>query len=141
MPNGGNDTSVDYTAATVLALDIRDQPGRFAVAAFRYKTNHAYANASDYQPATLVCSNGVLGTWSMTFLNDTNVTVTAPNGAITNFSFPAAAAMEFYNPLSAYFGNQQNGAGNAGKASTYSRVRVRGSQYRRRLTRPLPGRT
>ena len=126
VPNGGNDTSVDYTAATVLALDIRNLPGGLAAAAFRYKTNHAYANASDYQPAILVCSNGVLGTWSMTFLNDTNVTVTAPNGASTNFALPAAAALEFYNPLSVYFGNQQNGAANAGQASTYSRVKVTG---------------
>ena len=126
VPNGGNDSSVDYVAPTVLALDIRNLPGGIATAAFRYKTNHAYANASDYQPAVLVCSNGVLGTWSMTFLNDTNVTVTAPNGASTNFALPEAAAMEFYNPLSVYFGNQQNGDANAGQASTYSRVKVTG---------------
>ena len=61
VPNGGNDTSVDYNAATVIALDIRNLPDGTATAVFRYKTNHAYANASDYQPAVLVCSNGVLG--------------------------------------------------------------------------------
>ncbi len=127
VPNGGNDSSVDYNAATVMALDIRDQTNGTALAAFRYKTNHAWANASDYRPADLVCSNGVLGTWSLTFLNDTNVTITAPSGAITNFSLPEAVAMEFYNPLSVYFGNQQNGAGNGGKSSTYSKVKVTGA--------------
>ncbi len=126
VPNGGNDASVDWSAATVLALDIRNVPGGLATATFRYKTNLPSANADQYQPAVLVCSNGVLGTWSMTFLNDTNVTVTAPNGASTNFALPEAAAMEFYNPLSVYFGNQQNGAANAGQASTYSRVKVSG---------------
>ncbi len=128
VPNApeGNDSSVDYSAATVLALDIRDQADGTAAAAFRFKTNKVNANASDYRPAVLVCSNGVLGTWSMTFLNDTNVTVTAPNGASTNFALPEAVPMEFNNPLSVYFGNQQNGAGNAGKASTYSRVQVKG---------------
>ena len=126
VPNGGNDASVDWTAATVLALDIRNLPDGTAAAKFRYKTNHPSANAEDYQPAVLVCSNGILGTWIMTFLNDTNVTVTAPNGASTNFALPEAAAMEFYNPLSVYFGNQQNGTANAGQASTYSRVKVTG---------------
>ncbi len=126
VPNGGNDTSVDWNAASVMALDIRDQADGSGAAVLRYKTNHTSANASDYRPATLVCPSGVLGTWSMTFVNDTNVTVTAPNGASTNFALPEAAAMEFYNPLSVYFGNQQNGAGNAGKAATYSRVKVTG---------------
>lgn len=126
VPSGGNDTSVDYNAATVIALDIRNLPDGTATAVFRYKTNHAYANASDYQPAVLVCSNGVLGTWSLTFLNDTNVSVKAPNGATTNFVLPEAAALTFNNPLSVYFGNMQNGADNAGQAATYSRVQVKG---------------
>ncbi|HEY9171882.1 MAG TPA: hypothetical protein VI136_06325 [Verrucomicrobiae bacterium] len=127
VPNGGNDTSVDYNAATVLALDIRDQADGTATAALRYKTNHAYANASDYRPAVLVCSNGVVGTWTMTFRHDTNVTVTAPNGATTNFALPDAVPLEFSNPLTVYFGNQQNGAGNAGKAATYTRVQITGA--------------
>ena len=70
VPNGGNDASVDYNAATVMALDIRNRSDGTAAATFRYKTNHAYANAADFQPATLVCSNGVLGAWSMTFRDD-----------------------------------------------------------------------
>lgn len=139
VPNGGNDSSVDYNAATVLALDIRNLPDGTATAAFRYKTNHPYANASDYVPAVLVCSNGVLGTWSMTFRNDTNVTVTAPNAATTNFSLPWAAALEFYNPLSVYFGNQQNGAANAGQAATYSRVKVTGVTLSPEIDETFPG--
>lgn len=126
VPNGGNDTSVDYNAENVAALDIRNLADGTATGTFRYKTNHAYANASDFQPAALVCSNGVIGTWSMTFLNDTNVTITAPNGATTNFALPDGDAMMFNNPLSVYFGNQQNGDGNAGQAATYSRVQVKG---------------
>ena len=126
VPNGGNDTSVDYNAATVIALDIRNLPDGTATAAFRYKTNHAYANAADYLPAVLICTNGVLGTWSLSFLNDTNVAITAPNGATTNFVLPEADALAFSNPLSVYFGNMQNGADNAGQAATYSRVQVKG---------------
>jgi hypothetical protein len=126
VPNGDNQSSVDYFSPTVMALDIRNLPDGTATGALRYKTNHVNANASDYVPAVLVCSNGVLGTWSLTFLQETNVTVTAPNGASTNFTIPEADALEFYNPLSVYFGNQQNGDANAGQSSTYSRVKVTG---------------
>ena len=139
VPNGDNNASVDWTAPTVLALDIRNLPGGLAAATFRYKTNHPSANAEDYRPAVLVCSNGILGTWSMTFLNDTNVTVMAPNGASTNFALPPAAAAEFYNPLSAYFGNQQNGTANAGQASTYSRVKVTGVAISPEIDETFPG--
>jgi len=127
VPNGGNDSSVDWNAPTVLALDIRDQADGTATAAFRYKLNHPSANADDYRPATLVCPSGVLGTWSMTFLNNTNVTVTAPNGASTNFALPPDVPPEFYDPLTVYFGNQQNGSGNAGNASTYSHASITGA--------------
>jgi hypothetical protein len=123
VPDGGNDTSVDYNAASVIALDIRNLTDGTAAAVFRYKVNHTYA---DSQPAVLACPEGILGTWSMTFLNDTNVTVKAPNGATTNFVLPEADALTFYNPLSVYFGNMQNGEGNAGQAVTYSRVQVKG---------------
>jgi len=127
VPNGGNDSSVDWNAPSVLALDIRDQADGTATAAFRYKLNHSGANADDYRPATLVCPSGVLGTWSMTFLNDTNVTVTAPNGASTNFALPTDVPPQFHDPLTVYFGNQQNGSANAGKACTYSRVNITGA--------------
>ncbi len=127
VPEGGDDSSIDWSAPTVLVLDIRDLQDGTAAAVFRYKTNHPAANASDYVPATLICSNGVLGAWSMSFRNDTEVTVTAPNGASTNFTIPQAVADEFYDPLTVYFGNQQNGAGNAGKAATYSRVKISGA--------------
>jgi len=139
VPNGGNDTSVDYVAATVIALDIRNLPDGTAAAVFRYKINHAYANASDYQPAVLACSNGVVGTWSMTFLNDTNVSVMAPNGATTNFVLPDTAVMEFYNPVSVYFGNMQNGAGNAGLAPVYSKVQVKGVTISPEIDESFPG--
>ncbi len=127
VPRGGNDSSVDWTAPTVMVLDIRDLPDGGGEAVVRYKVNHPSANASDHRPASLVCAEGVLGTWSLTFLNDTNVTITAPNGVSTNFALPETVPWEFYNPLTVYFGNQQNGPGNAGKAATYARVQITGA--------------
>lgn len=110
-----------------MVLDIRDLPDGGGEAVVRYKVNHPSANASDHRPASLVCAEGVLGTWSLTFLNDTNVTITAPNGVSTNFALPETVPWEFYNPLTVYFGNQQNGPGNAGKAATYARVQITGA--------------
>lgn len=139
VPNGANDTSIDYNAATALALDVRNQADGTAAAVFRYKTNHAYANAADYRPATLICSNGVLGTWSMTFLHDTNVTVTAPDGSVTNFNIPQEVAFEFYNPVSAYFGTMQNGTWNAGAAATFSSVKITGVTQSPEINETFPG--
>lgn len=68
----------------------------------------------------------MLGTWSVTFLNDTSVTMTAPDGSSTNFTLPSASAALFANPLFAYFGNQPNGARKTGQSSTFSRVQITG---------------
>jgi hypothetical protein len=91
--------------------------------------------------ASLICSNGPLGTWSMTFLNDTNVTLVAPDGGHTNFFLPDAATIQtlFANPLTAYFGNQQNGPGNAGQSSTYSRVKITGVTLSPEIDETFPG--
>ena len=145
VPNGGyNDSSIDYSAASVVFLDIQNHADGTASGTFRYKTNTPWANAMFYGSgalASLICSNGALGTWSMTFLNDTNVTLMAPGGGHTNFFLPDAATIQtlFANPLTAYFGNQQNGAGNAGQSSTYSRVRIAGVTLSPEIDETFPG--
>ena len=145
VPNGVyNDSSIDYDAASVVFLDIQNHADGMASGTFRYKTNTPYANSMYYGSgalASLICSNGPLGTWSMTFLNDTNVTLVAPDGGHTNFFLPDAATIQtlFANPLTAYFGNQQNGPGNAGQSSTYSRVKITGVTLSPEIDETFPG--
>ena len=130
VPNGGNgDPSIDWTAPNVAQLVVMNQPDGTAIGSFQYKTNEPSGNsqyASSGNLATIQCASPI-GTWSVTFLNDTNITLTGPGNVSTNFNFADVTIPSFFaNPLTVYFGNQQNGANNAGQASTYSELKVLG---------------
>jgi len=45
-----------------------------------------------------------LGTWALTFNNNTNVTLTAPDGTTKSLTIPDADAANFQGNLIAYFG-------------------------------------
>jgi hypothetical protein len=139
----GNETTPDWNEPSVVFLQIQNNANGTATARFMYKTNDPGDNKMlwNTQPggqggtnntfavgtlAFLDSTNGPLGTWSLTFLNNTNITLTAPTGASTNFFFPDDLAIQvnFADPLTAYFGVQKNGANNAGQVATFSRVQV-----------------
>lgn len=54
-----------------------------------------------------VTSTKVTGTWSVTFSNDTDCTITTPDNTKTNFTFPADA-LPYFSYVYASFGIQQN---------------------------------
>ncbi len=130
VPNGGGgNPAIDYTAPNVAQLVVMNRADGTATGSFQYKTNQPNGN-SQYvgsgNLATITCPSP-LGTWSLTFLNDTNITMTGPGNISTNFNLPdAATAQIFANPLTAYFGNQQNGANNSGQFSTYTEFAIKG---------------
>jgi hypothetical protein len=130
VPNGaGGDPSIDYTAPNVAQLVVMNNADGSATGAFQYKTNQPSGNSMFSGSGTLgtVRSASPLGTWSLTFLNDTNITLTGPGNVTTNFNLPDdITAQLFGNPLTVYFGNQQNGGWNAGQSSTYSEFKVQG---------------
>lgn len=130
VPNGaGGDPSIDYTAPNVAQLVVMNNADGSATGAFQYKTNQPNGNSMFSGSGTLgtVHSSSPLGTWSLTFLNDTNITLTGPGNVTTNFNLPdAVTAQLFANPLSVYFGNQQNGGYNAGQSTTYAEFKVHG---------------
>ncbi len=130
VPNGGTgDPSVDYTAANVAQMVVMNNADGTATGYFQYKTNQPNGNSmfqGSGNLAAITCAHP-LGTWSLTFLNDTNVTLTGPGNVSTNFNLPdESVAQMFVNPLTAYFGNQQNGGGNAGESSTYAEFKIQG---------------
>lgn len=130
VPNGGTgDPSVDYTAANVAQLVVMNNADGSATGSFQYKTNQPNGNSMFYAAgdlATITCA-AAKGAWSLTFLNDTNITMTGPGNISTNFNLPdESIAQMFANPLTAYFGNQQNGAYNAAQSSTYSEFKIKG---------------
>ncbi|HVV73818.1 MAG TPA: hypothetical protein VHI52_20305, partial [Verrucomicrobiae bacterium] len=103
-PSPGTETSPDWNEANIVFLDIQGGLGAATTATFRYKTNQPNGNTMIYNGnptngpvgaiGTVTCTNGPLGTWAMTFLNDTNITLTAPDGTSTNFAFPDPIAIQ-----------------------------------------------
>jgi len=124
-----NETAPDYVEANLAFLDIHQNADGSAYAAFRYKTNQPNGNAMVYGPGTLgtVGSSNILGTWSMTFLQNTNITIKSPDGEVLQTNIPADAAALFADPLNVYFGAQPNSAASFGQSVVLSSVSITGN--------------
>ena len=137
VQNGNlGDPGIDYDAANVAELSIYGNGDGTATGSFRYKTNQPAGNSQFGGTGNLgsITVPSALGKWSLTFLNDTNVTLSyVPLSGIgevsTNLNFPDVAAVQTYfaNPLTVFMGNQQNGDGNVGQSSTYSEFKIAGT--------------
>jgi len=105
---------------------------------FDWKTNLAGANTLTnevYHPGVLR-STVALGTWSVTFANNTNVTLSGPGGISTNFNLPDEAMVASrFNPSVSFlqFGiakqDGDNDGRNNGLAGTFSRVQKSGGDF------------
>ena len=117
----------DYSEPNVVFLDIQSQANGSALGYFRYKINEPAGNTFLYSTGTLgnVTNATPIGTWSMTFRQNTNVTVITPGGATNQFTLPAAAAALFADPLTVYVGDQPNTGANVGQTAVLSRFQIR----------------
>jgi hypothetical protein len=150
VPNPGTETSPDWNEPNVVFLDIEGGVGGATTATFRYKTNQPNGNTMIYNGdptngpvgaiGTVTSATGPIGTWAMKFLNDTNITLTAPDGTTTNFFFPDPIAIQslFSGDVRAYFGIQKNGANNNGQSATFSRIQISGNSFPVNDTFPGP---
>lgn len=128
---GQYDQASDWNMTNCIFLTVQQDDSGNAFFNFRYKTNepggngmlfnsHDGVNGVTYPvtngvsvgPRMPVCSltdpSGAVGTWSVTFDNSTNVTMTSPTGLTTNFVFDPAAAAMFADPMSICVGGQPN---------------------------------
>lgn len=133
------ESAPDYNETNLVFLEIDETPTGTGYASFRYKVNEPNSNANVYgadngTAGTLVTMNAasVLGTWSLTFNNDTNVTLSGPGGAVTNFVFTNAIAVtdgtsSFADPLNVFFGGQANSTALIGQAVVMSGASVAGN--------------
>ena len=94
-------TTPDEAATNAIILDIRGT-ATGGQGNFRYKINqpNSSANLTNADNGTVgtlasIPAPSVLGTWTIAFTDDTDVRLTAPNGASTNFSLSATAAAQF----------------------------------------------
>ena len=130
VPNPGSETSPDWNEPNCIFLDLESTGTGGAAWTFRYKTNQPSGNSMMYSAAgiggTLNTTNPV-GTWTVTFVNDTNITMTAPDGGSTNFTLTADVTALFADPLYAYFGVQANNSAAIGQVSVLSEIKISGT--------------
>jgi hypothetical protein len=120
------DNSIDWNSANVVALAVSVNPDNSATGQFQYKINNA-GNWNTALAFGFPCAAGPVGTWSLTFNHNTNVTLRAPDNTFTNFTIPASDAALFADPLYYYVGTQPNNNANIGQSSTFSRVQISGA--------------
>lgn len=126
MPNGPDESSVDWNSAHVAYFTITANADGTSKANFRYKVNDP--GAEHFQTwKDLPCAAGPLGKWSLAFANNTNVTMTAPTGAELLFTIPAEHAASFQGGVIAYFGVRPADAGRIGQSATFSRIQIAGA--------------
>jgi hypothetical protein len=141
---GQYDQAADYNLADCIFVTVQQDTNGQGIFNFRYKTNEPGGNSMLFNKVsptnTAVNSNlwpimpivnftnsTLLGNWSLTFKNTTNVTVTAPGGATTNFVFDPASAALFADPVSLLLGAQPNSGNFSGAAVVYSNFSVTGN--------------
>jgi hypothetical protein len=141
-PNGT--AAADWNPSDMCFLQISDHPDGTAYGRLMWKTNDANDNTmlwntqfggangtNGYAAGTLGSfgATNIVGTWSMTFTSDTDVTLNGPGGT-TNFVIPPDWITSFTTAGSgamyANFGMQPNTALNAGQAVCFSGVSVTG---------------
>jgi hypothetical protein len=118
----------DWNQPHVVFLDIQNQANGNAYASFRYKTNLPNGNSMIYGSGTIagIGAPSIRGTWNLTFDPSGGISLTAPNGANTNFTMPPDAVTLFGGSTYAYFGVQPNQLANIGQSATFARLRVTG---------------
>ena len=131
VPDTAGSHAPDYADPNAIMLDIRGDAAGAGNATFRWKTNQPNANGQMYtsgqgQVGTLNAST-VRGTWSISFANNTNITVSGPGGAVTNWTMPPDAALLFYstlNSMGTYFGTQPNNPVSIGQNVGISEIKI-----------------
>jgi len=141
---GQYDIAADYNLADCIFITVQQSDAGVATMNFRYKTNQPAGNGMIFNGtdptntasnpngwpimpvAHLAAAAGAVGTWSVTFANTTNVTLTAPGGASTNFVMDAASAALFADPATLILGGQANNVNGAGKAVVYGNFSATG---------------
>ena len=133
IQGGDGYSGADYTDANVLWLQIISGSGTntACTANVSWKTNASASNPNQHNIALSITNPVLAGTWTLTFLSDTNGTLTAPGASPAPFSIGMSdddAVIAFSNPLEARFGIQNNGStANGGIAHDWSHITVSGT--------------
>ena len=131
LPNGPDDSTVDWNAPHVIFWQIANNADGSAYSRFMYKTNEPGNNTQLWGSGTLaiIGNSTPVGRWSLSISPENNITITTPDGNATNFVLSAESAAVFRNDdtrhaMYAWFGAQPNGAGNIGQEAIISRIQI-----------------
>lgn len=133
LSTDGSTTEPDWNNPNVIFVQFQSTGTGQGICNFRFKTNSPNSNgqgSSGFFGTGAIMSKtwpSILGTWSVTFTNNSFVTVVGPDGSGTNFDMGADAATWFqsFTPnMAAYFGCQPNSPSNIGQRMTYSRIKI-----------------
>src|ERR1035437_9764881 len=133
----GGESAPDWNESTCIFMDFENYNDGSGDWRFRYKTNSPNSNDAYYSDVLAelhdTAAAGVLGTWTLTFVNNTQVTMTHNDSAAsTNFTFSADKASWWADnsgaplPMYYYIGCKGNGAG-AGLAAVLTRATIQGT--------------
>lgn len=116
----GTASALDYNEADLIWLNVQGSTNGGAIAYFRYKINAPNSNTNIFgeeyagpgeawggQLTNLPAATPI-GTWSMTFSQNTNVTLRGPGGVSVDFTIRPEIAQRFVEPLNLVFGAQPN---------------------------------
>src|SRR6185437_11475827 len=126
-------SGADYTDNNVLWLQIVSGSGTntSCVANLSWKTNAPASNPNNHAVALQITNAVLAGTWTVTFLSDTNGTLTAPGASPAPFSLAlddVDAISDFGAPMEVRFGIQNNGnPANGGIPHDCSNITVSGT--------------
>lgn len=140
------ETAPDYNETNVVIFSVQGGTSN-SIAQFRYKVGEPNANLMLYGDAPYTNAPGSgstnfgsgylgsvtnatpLGTWSVTFDQDTNITITAPNGSTSGFTIPGndAAAFADGDGFVVMLGSQPNATSAIGSRVVYSSISESGN--------------
>ena len=130
-------SAIDWNATDIIVAALRNNGGGGVDFSFNFKTNLSGAGINN----TLAVLHGpsALGTWSVSFQNDVNVTLSGPGGISTNFVIDADTVAHFNGNMLLDFGTFKNNFVNNGASATFSEIHVVGSGMPFDETFPGPG--
>ncbi len=138
----GTENSPDWNEPTCVLFEVKAKANGTGTGTFHYKTNAPNSNG----PATLdntttmyfnaaatngpvgqlgsVTGSSILGTWTVTFSQNTNITLRAPDNTTASFVMPPEDAAQFAGDITAYFGAMPGQPGNIGQTVILGQARI-----------------
>src|SRR6266404_5618792 len=127
----------DWTEPTCVLIDIQANTNGGGTAVFHYKTNAPNSNGINNQyfnanPANgpvgqlgSVTGSNILGTWTVTLANDTQITLTAPDGTTQSLVMPTEDAAQFAGNVTVYWGAVPGQTANIGQTAILNGAQIK----------------